>query len=388
MGAAVIDEVRGWSMLPEAVGKARRSAWNALGHTFQRFSTTELGRMKAPTRQYYANLYSLIDKLESADMHDDANDSTISPTLGKASTLIYGSFLANLAIFVVKVIVAMSSGALVVYASALDSFLDLLSGSILSITAWIMAKPSPYKYPLGKDRMEPLGVIVFAAIMGTCYMQVIVEAVQRVIKPDEVVCSAAVIALLLSIVLTKSFLYCACRAALNTLKAPSSALEAQAEDHFNDCLTNTLSAIGAFLASSFFSTKVLGFENPLALYWIDPFVATLFSSYVIVCWANVARENIVALVGQAAPPQLMQRITYLAACHCSEVIAVDTVRAYSFGAKYMAEVDIVLPPDMPNQQAHDIGESLQIRIESLEEIDRCFVHIDWETTHKPEHRQA
>merc|ERR1711879_71995 len=141
--------------------------------------------------------------------------------------------------------------------------------------------------------------------MGTCYMQVIVEAVQRVIKPEEVVCSAAVIILLLSIVLAKAFLYCACRAALSTLKAPSSSLEAQAEDHFNDCITNTLSSIGAFLASSFFSTKVLGFENPLALYWIDPLVATLFSSYVIVCWANVARENIVALVGQAAPPQLM-----------------------------------------------------------------------------------
>lgn len=385
MGECVIDEVRGWSMLPEAVGKARHAAWSALKDTSTRFSSTELGKMKSGTRQYYANLYTLVDKLESADMRDDGAESIESETLGKASTLIYASFVANFVIFVVKVIVAISSGALVIYASALDSFLDLLSGAILSVTAWIMARPDPHKYPVGKARMEPLGVIVFAAVMGTCYMQVIAEAVQVLMKPEEVICTVGVIALLLSCVIIKAVLYLLCRSALATMKSHSASLEAQAEDHFNDCITNTLSALGAFFASSFFSGKI-GLQSSTALYFIDPVVATLFSSYVIVCWTNVARENIAALVGQSAPPELMQRITYLAACHCSEVIAVDTVRAYSFGSQYLAEVDIVLPPDMPNQQVHDIGESLQVRIESLDEIERCFVHIDWETTHKPEHK--
>lgn len=35
---------------------------------------------------------------------------------------------------------------------------------------------------------------------------------------------------------------------------------------------------------------------------------------------------------------------------------------------HFAEVDIGLPPDMPLQEAHDIGEDLQIKIERMEEV--------------------
>jgi cation diffusion facilitator family transporter len=248
-----------------------------------------------------------------------------------------------------------------------------------------MQTHAPEKYPLGKSRMEPLGVIVFAAIMGTCYAQVIVEAGTRLMTPDNVYCTPLTIALLLGVVAAKALLYMLCRITLAAMKHKSVSLEAQAEDHFNDCLTNVLSAVGTFFSSTFFASLV-GFESSSTLYFIDPCMAALFSSYVIYSWVMVARENIVSLVGCAAPQELMQRITYLAAVHCSEVIAVDTIRCYSFGETYIAEVDIVLPPEMPNKQAHDIGESLQIRIEALEEIQRCFVHIDWETTHKPEHK--
>eukprot|EP00927_Polykrikos_kofoidii_P034612 TRINITY_DN29334_c0_g1_i1.p1 TRINITY_DN29334_c0_g1~~TRINITY_DN29334_c0_g1_i1.p1 ORF type:complete len:442 (-),score=75.44 TRINITY_DN29334_c0_g1_i1:117-1442(-) len=387
MGKPVIDCDKGWSRLPAEVGSARRTAWEALKHNFSRFSPLELAGMKQGTRNYYNNMYSLIDNLESADIDEEDGDSEESSKLGKASSLIYVSFLANVIIFAVKVSVAISSGALVIYASALDSFLDLLSGSILSITAWIMSKPALEKYPIGKSRMEPLGVVVFAAIMGTCYAQVIVEAVTRSMTPAEIECSPTVIGLLLGIVICKALLWIVCRLALAKMKRKSSALEAQAEDHFNDCLTNLLSAVGTFFASSFFA-RLCGLNSATTLYFIDPCVAALFSSYVIYAWVMVARENIVCLVGHSAPSELINRITYLAAVHCSEVIAVDTIRCYSFGHSYIAEVDIVLPPEMPNQQAHDIGESLQIRIESLEEIHRCFVHIDWETTHKPEHKAA
>ncbi len=51
----------------------------------------------------------------------------------------------------------------------------------------------------------------------------------------------------------------------------------------------------------------------------------------------------------------------------------------------MAEVDLVLPGDMALRDAHDIGESLQNKIESLPEIERAFVHLDYDGNHMPEH---
>ena len=42
--------------------------------------------------------------------------------------------------------------------------------------------------------------------------------------------------------------------------------------------------------------------------------------------------------------------------------------------------------EMSLSQAHDIGETLQDKLEKLPEIERAFVHMDLNTTHKLEHK--
>lgn len=48
----------------------------------------------------------------------------------------------------------------------------------------------------------------------------------------------------------------------------------------------------------------------------------------------------------------------------------------------MVEVHIVLDENMRLKEAHDISESLQNAIESLPEVERAFVHADYEFEHK------
>uniref|UniRef100_A0A183B9A2 ZT_dimer domain-containing protein n=1 Tax=Echinostoma caproni TaxID=27848 RepID=A0A183B9A2_9TREM len=49
-----------------------------------------------------------------------------------------------------------------------------------------------------------------------------------------------------------------------------------------------------------------------------------------------------------------------------------------------SQVDIVLPMGMCLKEAHDIGEELQKKLERLENVERAFVHLDYEFTHHPE----
>jgi divalent metal cation (Fe/Co/Zn/Cd) transporter len=65
------------------------------------------------------------------------------------------------------------------------------------------------------------------------------------------------------------------------------------------------------------------------------------------------------------------------------------VRAYHFGNNFLVEVDVTLPPDMSLRDAHDIGESLQLKLEDLDDVERAFVHLDFESKHNPysEHKQ-
>ena len=116
--------------------------------------------------------------------------------------------------------------------------------------------------------------------------------------------------------------------------------------------------------------------------------AILLASYIIYNWAETALDNIKAMVGMSAPPEFLTQLTYLAWNHHPEIVCIDTVRAYTFGPNFFVEVDVVLPEEMPLRQAHDIGESLQNRIEEMGEVESAFVHIDFETAHYPEHADS
>lgn len=100
-------------------------------------------------------------------------------TLARRETLaIRISNVANLVLFVAKVYASFRSGSLAIIASTLDSLLDLLSGFILWFTAFSMQTQNPYQYPIGKRRMQPLGILVFASVMATLGLQIILESVR------------------------------------------------------------------------------------------------------------------------------------------------------------------------------------------------------------------
>lgn len=101
-------------------------------------------------------------------------------------------------------------------------------------------------------------------------------------------------------------------------------------------------------------------------------------------------EQIKLLTGHTASPQFLSKLTWIALNHHSAIQHIDTVRAFHFGNNFLVEVDIILPEDMPLKEAHDIGEELQHRLESLSEVERAFVHLDYEYDHNPraEHKMV
>lgn len=46
-------------------------------------------------------------------------------------------------------------------------------------------------------------------------------------------------------------------------------------------------------------------------------------------------------------------------------------------------MDIVLDSTTPLWKAHDVGQDLQDKLEVLPNVERAFVHVDYETTHYP-----
>nr|XP_043629259.1 metal tolerance protein 9-like [Erigeron canadensis] len=278
---------------------------------------------------------------------------------------------ANLVLFIAKVYASIESRSLAVIASTLDSLLDLLSGFILWFTSHAMRNPNHFHYPIGKTRMQPVGIIVFASVMGTLGFQILLESVRQLVaqtKPDMNPDNEKwVIGIMVGVTVVKFMLMVYCKRFKNEI------VRAYAQDHFFDVVTNSVG-----LASSVLAVRYK--------WWIDPVGAIIIALYTISTWARTVMENVRSLIGRTAPPDFLAKLTYLVWNHHEEIKHIDTVRAYTFGCQYFVEVDIVLPEDMLLHKAHNIGEMLQEKLEQLPEVERAFVHIDFEFSHRPEHK--
>ncbi|URE46232.1 Metal tolerance protein [Musa troglodytarum] len=281
------------------------------------------------------------------------------------------SNIVNLLLFASKVLASIESRSMAVIASTLDSLLDLLSGFILWFTSYAMKKPNHYRYPIGKNRMQPVGIIVFASVMGTLGLQVLLESGRQLISKEHPTFDRQkmiwMVGSMASVTIVKFILMLYCRSFNNQI------VRAYAQDHFFDVMTNSIGLASSLLAVKFY-------------WWMDPVGAILIALYTIGTWAKTVVENVGSLIGKTAPSEYLTKLTYLIWNHDQHIRHIDTVRAYTFGSHYFVEVDIVLPANMPLSQAHDIGETLQEKLEQLPEVERAFVHVDFEFTHRPEHK--
>jgi len=230
------------------------------------------------------------------------------------------------------------------------------------------------RYPESKDRLEPIGVILFATVMGMSSLQIVVESAKVALgeRPHVTVDAFTAVCLGATIVL-KALLYRYCERVATRCR--SGAVAAYAEDHFNDVVTNAVSVVAV----------VVAVQVP-SLWQIDAVAAIVLAAWIIKSWADTGAEQISFLTGATAPPHFLNLCTFIAFNHSEHVMKVDTVRAYHFGSKFLVELDIVLPEGMPLKSTHDIGEALQMKLEALDDVQRAFVHMDYEWEHAPEHR--
>ncbi|GKV45939.1 hypothetical protein SLEP1_g52965 [Rubroshorea leprosula] len=227
---------------------------------------------------------------------------------------------ANIVLLILKIYATITSGCIVIAASTLDSFLELMARSILWFAYSSMKDVNIYKYPIGKLRVQPLGIILFAAVMAMLGLQVLIQALEELIKdePSEKMSSNQLIwlyAIMITAIGVKLALWLYCRTSRNMI------VRAHAEDH--DVVTNLVGLVAAVLGDKI-------------CWWIDPAGAIAVALYTIINWSGNVMEN----ARQSAPPDFLQKVTYLVIRH-PLVKRIHTVRAYTSGVLYFVEVSFV-----------------------------------------------
>ncbi|KAK8126811.1 uncharacterized protein PG998_002570 [Apiospora kogelbergensis] len=285
------------------------------------------------------------------------------------SLAIYVNFAANAILLAGKIAVIMSVPSMSVLASLVDAVLDFLSTVIVWTTTWLISRQDQYKYPVGRRRLEPLGVLVFSIIMITAFTQVALESSNRLMGTNREVIELTLPSLIIMslTVVIKGLCWLWCRLVNN------SSVQALAADAMTDVIFNMGSIL--FPIAGFFAH----------IWWLDALGGLVLSLVVIFNWSQTSLEHIKNLSGFSATADQRNVLLYLTMRFAKTIKQIQGLQAYHAGDKLNVEVDIVLDHSTPLKDSHDLSESLSYVLESVPIVDRAFVHTDYASWNLPTH---
>ncbi|KAK4985777.1 hypothetical protein LTR50_005735 [Elasticomyces elasticus] len=284
---------------------------------------------------------------------------------------IYINLVANTVLLIMKAIVAVLTSSVSVLASLVDAALDFLSTGIVWTTTRLISRHDQHAYPIGRRRLEPLGVLVFSVIMVTSFFQVALQGLNHLTSDDHTIVqlTIAAIAIMVATVVIKFVCWLWCRLINN------SSVQALAQDAMTDVVFNIFSII----------FPLVGYYA--SVWWLDPLGGILLSFYVIFNWSSTSVSHIRNLTGAAASADERNILLYLTMRFAKTITQIQGLQAYHSGDKLNVEVEIVLDENMSLRDSHDLGESLQYVLESVPTVDRAFVHLDYAGYNLPTHMQ-
>ncbi|ESZ98184.1 hypothetical protein SBOR_1412 [Sclerotinia borealis F-4128] len=318
-------------------------------------------------KSFYNKQNALIDAYlassdeEAAEVEDGIQNG------GKIKFAIYASSTVNFFLFIIQVYAAVSTGSLALFATAADAFMDLVSSIVMLITSRIAAKPNITKFPVGRKRVETVGIILFCALMTTVSVELIIESARSLadgpkendtLKAIPLVCVGVAI-------FSKAVLFVYC---FTLRRYPTCAIFML--DHRNDIVVNSFGLVMSIVGTKY--AKV---------WFLDPAGAIAIACLILFSWASTAFEHMWLLVGQSAPQEFLNKLVYVAITHDPRILKIDTARAYSAGEKYYVEVDIIMKQEETLKVTHDVSQTLQRKLEGLADVERAFVHVDYDDLH-------
>ncbi|KKY28797.1 putative cation efflux family protein [Diplodia seriata] len=314
---------------------------------------------------FYEKQNELIDELLQSGDEERLHQEDQEKNGGKVKFAVNASFAVNFCLFCIQLFAAVTTGSLSLFATAADAFMDLVSSIVMLVTSRLANKPNPVKYPVGRRRIETVGIILFCALMTTVAVQLLVESARALgegartdghLKLVPLICVALAIG-------AKFCLFCYCFA---FRRYP--AAHVFFVDHRNDLVVNvfglTMSIVGERL-----------------VWYLDPVGAMCIGLLILFSWVSQAFDQVWLLVGKSASREFINKVIYVTMTHDPRISKVDTCRAYHAGERLYVEVDIVMDPEIRLRDSHDVSQALQRKLEGLADVERAFVHVDYEHDH-------
>lgn len=269
--------------------------------------------------------------------------------------------LINFLLFLGKFTIGLLSNSVALISDSINSFTDTINSLVVLFATKVAQKPADKGHPAGHGRAQPIAAFFVAIMTAVLAIEIIKESILKILNPQDISHVKEALAILILTICTKGILsYFEYK---KGKKDSNRALLAMSTESRGDMLIS-FGAILGILCSIY-----------LNISWADPLVAIVIGMYVFYTGYEIARENIDFLMGASAKTQDLEKIKEVLKT-IKEVKDFHDLRTQHLGEKLQVTVHCQVFKEHSVIKWHDIETEISERIESLDIVERAFVHLD------------
>lgn len=224
--------------------------------------------------------------------------------------------LCNILLFISKLLIGLISKSVSITADAINNLADASSSIVTILGFKLSQKPADEEHPYGHARLEYLSGLAVAALIMVIGYQLASSSVDKIIHPEEVEFSAALVIVLILSILVKLWMayfnFCIGR------KINSKTLIATAADSRNDVISTTAVLISAIAA---YSLNVN----------LDGIMGLLVAIFILYSSIGIAKDTISPLLGESADEELVKMVYHETLEFDDRVLGVHDLMVHDYG---------------------------------------------------------
>ncbi|MCI9038357.1 MAG: cation transporter [Clostridia bacterium] len=268
--------------------------------------------------------------------------------------------LGNLFLLIIKGTVGFLFKSQSMIADSANSAGDIFASLMTFIGNKIASEPQDKSHNFGHGKAEYIFSMFISISMIVIAFKLLYDSIYTLIYGSELIFSwfLVIVCLITIVVKLALFLY------TNRLakKFENILLEANRNDHRNDCIVTTFTLISILLT----------FAN---IYWFDGIVGIGISIWICLTGAKIFMESYNILMDISIDEKTKEIIMDLAHNY-KEIQNVDEISSTPVGHQYVVVLTIYVDGNMSTFKSHELADQLELSVSGLDKIYRAIVHVE------------
>lgn len=268
--------------------------------------------------------------------------------------------VVNLVLFIMKIIVGLSSNSAAIIGDAINSLSDFLSSLITVFGFKLSQLPPDREHPYGHARFELISGFVISIVMLYLGIDLLREAIMQLMNPTELLVSRTMFNVLAATVVIKFLLLIFYKKMYQELE--SEVIYANLKDSQNDIFI-TLSIIIGMWVQSAYNIRV------------DAYLAGIISLLIISSSYTMLKDFVRELLGSRPDEGLIEGIQSILDQE-KDIMGYHDLIIHSYGVdRHYATVHVEVDEKTSLMEAHDVVDHLEYKVRKVFEVD-LVIHLD------------